>query len=350
MNDEGWTGRHEEFYQAFVTRDSQYRGIFVAGVKTTGIFCVSTCTARKPHRKNVEFFPDGRAALLAGYRPCRICNPTRAGGDTPEDVRAALRLIADSDAPRVRDVDLRAIGLLPSSVRRWFKRYFGMTFQAYQRMLRLNASYQALKEGSGVLEAGLVANYESASGFYYAYERAMRESPAARDRKTLVTLTHLETPLGPMLAGATAEGLCLLEFTDRRMLETQLNTVLRRLDAVYLYGDNDVLRWVGSELRAYFDGTLQHFTVPLVMPGTPFQQQVWEHLRTIPYGATRSYAQQALATGRPTAVRAVAAANGRNRIAIVVPCHRVIGSDGTLTGYGGGIARKEWLLNHEQRY
>lgn len=337
-----------ELYRALCNRDPSYLGSFVAGVKTTGIFCLPTCRARKPRAENVEFFEDAGAALRAGYRPCKICRPSEELIPAPDEVTRAMQLLQEGDAPRVRDQDLREAGLHPETVRRHFKRVYRMTFHAYQRMLRLNAAYRALQRGEGVLEAGLEGKYDSSSGFYRAYEKVMRQTPAARSRARVITLSHLDTPLGPMIAGATDEGVCLLEFTDRRMLETQLDTLVKRLDARFLYGNHRVIEQVREELSSYFSGNLREFTVPLQAPGTPFQNLVWQQLRGIRYASTRSYAEQAQAIGRPNAVRAVAAANGQNRIAIVIPCHRVVGSDGSMTGYGGGIARKRWLLNHER--
>jgi AraC family transcriptional regulator of adaptative response/methylated-DNA-[protein]-cysteine methyltransferase len=150
-----------------------------------------------------------------------------------------------------------------------------------------------------------------------------------------------------MFACATVEGVCLVEFTDRKMLETEFKDLRRRLDAVILPGENDHLDLVQTELAEYFAGTRRQFTVPLHTPGTDFQQSVWKVLQEIPYGETRTYKQQAIAVGNPNSVRAVASANGENRVAIIIPCHRVIGSNGQLTGYGGGIHRKKWLLDLE---
>jgi AraC family transcriptional regulator of adaptative response/methylated-DNA-[protein]-cysteine methyltransferase len=338
---------HAELYQALHDRDARYLATFVAGVRTTGIFCLPTCRARKPRPENVEFFENARAALHAGYRPCKICKPTEHLSHTTPDMRHALELVHQSDAPRISDEDLRDAGLHPETVRRHFKRVYGMTFHAYQRLLRLNSAYRALKGGRGVLDAGLEGKYESSSGFYRAYERVMRTTPADGSRLTVITISHLDTPIGPMIAGATDDGLCLLEFSDRRMLETQFDTLVRRLDARFLYGTHPVLDETHRQLDAYFAGRLKDFTIPLVTPGTDFQKLVWQQLRRIPYGAVRSYTEQAQAIDRPRAVRAVASANGHNRIAIVIPCHRVIGSDGSMTGYGGGIPRKQWLLRHE---
>jgi AraC family transcriptional regulator of adaptative response/methylated-DNA-[protein]-cysteine methyltransferase len=150
-----------------------------------------------------------------------------------------------------------------------------------------------------------------------------------------------------MLIGATDEGVCLLEFADRRMLETELGQLVRFLNCVFVPGANKVAKQLETELRQYFAGTLKKFSVPLVTPGTEFQKRAWSALIDIPYGSTRSYAEQARRINKPASVRAVARANGMNRVSIVIPCHRVVGSNGSLTGYGGGLWRKRWLLNHE---
>ncbi len=150
-----------------------------------------------------------------------------------------------------------------------------------------------------------------------------------------------------MMAGAFQDQLCLLEFTDRRGLERELIDLKKRLKTVILPGKADAIEETKRQLSAYFDGTLQDFSLPLFTPGTPFQQEVWQQLSTIPYGQTRSYKEQAEILGNPKAIRAVATANGMNRLAIIIPCHRVIGADGGLVGYAGGLARKKWLLDHE---
>jgi len=151
-----------------------------------------------------------------------------------------------------------------------------------------------------------------------------------------------------VFACASNKGICLLEFTDRRMLETEFRDLCKRLNAVILPGKNIHLDHVQSEILEYFSGKRKNFTVPLHTPGTAFQNTVWKLLREIPYGETRSYKQQAITLGNPKAIRAVASANGHNRVGIIIPCHRVIGSDGSLTGYGGGLHRKRWLLDFEK--
>ena len=166
----------------------------------------------------------------------------------------------------------------------------------------------------------------------------------------MITITKIETELGIMIAGAVGEGLCLLEFSDRKMLNTEYRDLERYLKTTIQEGENKIFKTLRKQLKEYFKGTLKEFTIPLITPGTLFQQSVWQELTKIPYGTTRSYLEQSEALGKPESIRAVANANGMNRISIIIPCHRVIGSDGRLTGYGGGLKRKRWLLDHEKRF
>lgn len=335
-------------YRALVRKDSQFEGIFFAAIKTTGIFCRPTCTARKPKAENVEYFASVKEAMDHGYRPCKVCRPLRMEGQAPKWLEGLLQEVREDPEARIRDSDLEARGVNASRVRRWFKKHYGMTFQAYQRMLRLNQAYGQIKYGERVTDAAFQSGYDSLSGFGEAFKNTTGFAPSESQDKTLISITRMETPLGPMLAGATAEGICLLEFTDRRMLETQLQRLRKYLNAEILPGNNLHFSALDEQLQAYFSGNLKTFNLPLVLPGTDFQRQVWAALQDIPYGETRSYSQQADAIGNSKAVRAVARANGDNRIAIIIPCHRVVGADGSLTGYGGGLWRKQRLLELEQ--
>ncbi|TGE24511.1 bifunctional transcriptional activator/DNA repair protein Ada [Hymenobacter aquaticus] len=337
-----------ECYRALVAKDATYEGRFIAAVKTTGIFCRPTCPARKPKPQNVEFFATPKEALLRGYRPCKVCTPLAARDATPPFIQELLELLARQPTVKITDADLRQRGLEPATVRRWFRRQHGITFQAYQRLNRINLAFKKLQSGETVTATAFDSGYESLSGFQDSFKAVFGVAPTRGRQQQVINLTRLETPLGTMLACATEQGICLLEFTDRRMLETELRDLARRLGATIVQSDNPHFAQLRQELAEYFAGRRQAFSVPLHMPGTAFQQAVWQELGRIAYGTTRSYGQQALAVGRPTAVRAVAAANGLNRLAILVPCHRVIGADGQLTGYAGGLWRKKWLLELEQ--
>jgi AraC family transcriptional regulator of adaptative response/methylated-DNA-[protein]-cysteine methyltransferase len=334
-------------WRAVLARDTAFDGIFFTAVRTTRIFCRPSCPGRKPARRNVTFFPSARLALAHGFRPCRRCRPLEPRGRTPEPVRRLLAEVEKDVTRRLPDRDLRARGLDPTALRRWFKAHHGLTFQAYLRARRVARALDGLARGVTIPQAAFGSGYESLSGFQEAVRRTTGR-PASRSRDAIVVhLSRVPTPLGPMLLGATGEGACLLEFVDRPMLETQLRRLALRLGYVYVSGPSEMGRRLASELEEYFEGELREFRTPLVTPGSPFQQRVWNALREIPYGATRSYAEQARAIGAPAAVRAVARANGDNRIALAVPCHRVVGSDGSPTGYGGGLWRKRWLLRHE---
>ena len=166
----------------------------------------------------------------------------------------------------------------------------------------------------------------------------------------MIAITKIETELGIMIAGAVDEGICLLEFSDRRMLNTEYKVLERYLQTTVAEGENKHFKTLINQLKEYFEGTRKEFSLPLVIPGTDFQQAVWKELMKIPFGTTRSYQEQSEALGKPESIRAVANANGMNRISIVIPCHRIIGSDGKLTGYGGGLKRKKWLLDHEKKH
>ena len=335
-------------YQALVNKDSQFEGIFFAAIKTTGIFCRPTCTARKPKPENVEYFPTTKSAIANGYRPCKVCHPMQLKGEWPDWLKGLMEEVTANPAIRLKNADLRERGITSDRVRRWFLKNHGMTFQAYLRMQRINQAFGHLKQGEKVTESAFENGYDSLSGFGESFKKTTGFAPKESQHQQLITITRIPTPLGPMLAGATKEGICLLEFTDRRMLETQLTRLKKYLKTATVAGQNPHFETLQTQLSQYFKGERKTFDLPLVLPGTDFQKKVWDQLLTIPYGKTRSYAEQARAIGNTKAVRAVAKANGDNRLSIIIPCHRVIGSDGKLTGYGGGLWRKEWLLAHEK--
>jgi AraC family transcriptional regulator of adaptative response/methylated-DNA-[protein]-cysteine methyltransferase len=334
-------------YRALVERDPSFRGVFFVGVKTTGIVCRVGCPAKAPRPENCEFFASPKEALYAGYRPCLRCRPMDRAPE-PSPIVARLRQLVESNPGiRLTDARLRELGVEPTTARRQFLRHCGMTFHAYQRARRMGMALADLREHKDVPRAMDVAGYESWSGFGEAFTGIFGKSPGAAGEVEHLVADWFETPLGPMVAVASGAGLCVLEFCDRRALEREMELVRRRWNAVIVPGRNASIVQVRRELEEYFAGSRTRFDVPLVMRGSDFQVRVWRALIEIPCGQTRSYGQIAAATGTAGAVRAVGRANGDNRIAIIIPCHRVIRSDGSMCGYGGGIWRKHRLLEHE---
>ncbi len=338
----------EQMYKASFDKNPDFEGVFWMGVKTTGIFCRPTCTARKPKPENVEFFSNTKDAILKGYRPCKVCKPLENPEETPKEIQDLLNELAENPALKFKDYDLVKRGLEPATVRRWFLKNHGITFHAFQRMFKINSAFKKLQNGESVTDTAFDSGYESLSGFNESFKNIFGVSPKQSMTEKIINLKRIETPLGTMIACADENGICMLEFSDRKALPTELKDISKYFDANIIQGENPHFKTLEKELKEYFAGKLKDFTIPLSPVGTDFQKKVWEVLRKIPYGTTRSYSQQAEILGNPKAVRAVANANGLNKISIIIPCHRVIGSDGTLTGYGGGIWRKQKLLELEK--
>ena len=337
-----------EMERAFARKDAGYDGLFYVAVKTTGIFCRPSCPSQ-PNPENVEFFPSVKECLFAGYRPCKRCHPLEATGKPPAWARQLIAQVQAAPDARLQAADLRALGISPERARRWFQQHYGMSFAAWCRGNRLAGAFQRLRQGAGLDDTICDSGFASHSGFRQAFSRVFGDAPG-RSRQTgeRVVLTLLETPLGPMLAGANEQGVRFLEYTERRMLEHNLREMRRRLACAVVPGEHPLLEKLRQELLEYFAGQRREFTLPLAPRGTPFQEKVWQALRRIPYAQTLSYDELARRIGQPTAQRAVARANGMNYCAILIPCHRVIGKDGSLTGYGGGLWRKRLLLELER--
>lgn len=337
-------------YEALLRRDKSFEGVFVVGVTTTGIFCKPTCHARKPKKENVEFFSSTRDAILKGYRPCKVCEPLNAGARFPDGFDRVMKSLSADPGASYSDRRLREMGLEPGIVRRWFQKHHGITFQSYQRILRINAALCRLQKGESIPSVAFDSGYDSLSGFNSSFKSVAGISPRQSRRQTLIQFSKFETPLGIMYACSTDTGICLLEFADRKSLETELKMLSKLLNGIVFPGESEFILQLRKEVDEYFNGKRKKFTVPLCMPGTEFQKRVWEGLLKVEYGTTHSYKEQAILLGRPSSVRAVANANGMNRIAILVPCHRIIGEGGNLTGYGGGLWRKKFLLDLEKNY
>lgn len=338
----------QEYYQALLEKKSEYEGVFYVGVKTTGVFCRPTCPARKPKIENCEFFGTAEEALLASFRPCKRCRPLSHPNQVSDLVRLLVDAVEANPEKRWTNRDFQELSVDASTARRQFKKRFGMTFVEYARARRMGLALKQIREGHAVIDAQLTAGYESSSGFRDAFSRIMGAAPTRSGQHRMLRASWLDTRLGPMIGIADEEALYLLEFVDRRGLEREVERLRRRTNAAIIPGCTAPLRSIERELGEYFDGKLEAFKTPLRLLGSPFQQDVWNRLLQIPAGQTSSYGEIAATMGRPTAYRAVAQANGANQLAIVIPCHRVINANGELGGYGGGLSRKQWLLNHER--
>ncbi|MFZ4927946.1 bifunctional transcriptional activator/DNA repair enzyme AdaA [Chryseobacterium sp. Mn2064] len=338
----------ERMYQASLDKDSSFEGTYWMAVKTTGIFCRPTCTARKPKKENVEFFLNAEEAIEKGYRACKICKPLEKLNETPQYIQELLAELTQNESVKIKDADLLRRNIEPVTIRRWFLKNHGMTFHAFQREFRMNTAFKKIKNGESIMETALDSGYESLSGFNESFKNILGISPKKSKIQMIIDVKRIETPLGTMFACAVDKGICLLEFTDRKDIEKQFSSLSKALNAEIVQGENKYFKQLEEELKEYFEGKRQKFDVPLFITGTEFQKNVWQLLLEIPVGETRSYKQQSEFLGNPKAIRAVGTANGINKIAILIPCHRVIGSNGKLVGYAGGIWRKQKLLELEK--
>jgi AraC family transcriptional regulator of adaptative response/methylated-DNA-[protein]-cysteine methyltransferase len=330
-------------WAAFMRRDRSWDGRVFGAVKTTGIYCKPSCPARRPKREHVEFFASAEEARAAGYRSCLRCKPDEVGRDR-EAVTAAVKLIEQSEeAPNLAQL-ADAVGYAPHHFQRIFKRDLGVSPAEYARALRNQRAEGALKQNGRVTDAVYEAGYAGPSGFYSDAKERLGMTPSAwRDggRGETIRWTHFDSPLGQMLIAATSKGICRLTFDD------DADSLRRRFPKATIVEDAGSLRDLIEGALATIEMPLVAHELPIDVAGTAFQESVWRELRKIPAGETRSYAQIAAAIGQPGAVRAVGTANGDNHVAVLIPCHRVIRSDGTLGGYAGGLDRKRQLLASE---
>jgi AraC family transcriptional regulator of adaptative response/methylated-DNA-[protein]-cysteine methyltransferase len=334
----------DEAYAAFERRDRTWDGRTFGGVKTTGIYCRPSCPARRPKRENVEFFPTAAAAAKAGYRSCQRCLPDDVNREEVALEKAFRLLAAAEEAPSLEEV-AAAVGYSPHHFHRLFKRATGVTPAAYARNLRAKRAREALAGEGRITDAIYDAGYSGPGRFYADAEKRLGMTPSAwRDggRGAVIRWATAETDLGTMLVAATEKGICRLSFDEDE-------AVLRRRfpKAEIFYGGPDMAELVERTVAAVNAPEKPH-DLPLDVHGTAFQEAVWRELTRIPPGETRTYAQIAAAVGRPAAVRAAGTANGDNNVAVLIPCHRVIRTDGTLGGYAYGLERKAALLEKER--
>lgn len=340
----------DNYYQMLIEKNSHYEGTFYVGVKTTGVFCRPTCPAKKPKKENCQFFDTAQEATLSGFRPCKRCQPLSTPSSLSPEVKKLIQAIEENPQRKWTDSDFDALSISANTARRQFKKHFGMTFIEYSRARRLGLAFNHIRNGKTLIETQLDAGFDSGNGFRDAFSGFMGVVPKNNADLKVLTMAWIETPLGPMTAIADDEGLYLLEFVDRRGLEKEIESLRKKLKIAIVPGNNQVIEQIKRELEAYYQGNLKSFKTPLVTTfGTPYQQRVWSELRQIPMGETISYKELAIRMKDPNASRAVARANGGNQLSLLIPCHRVITSNGQLGGYGGGLKRKEWLLKLEKR-
>ncbi|MGH1415874.1 MAG: bifunctional transcriptional activator/DNA repair enzyme AdaA [Pelagimonas sp.] len=340
----------DTLYRALLARDDRYDGQAFVCVSSTGVFCRLTCPARKPKRENCAFFPTIGACIEAGYRACKRCHPMQPAAKADPVIETLLAALEERPDFRWTEGDVARLGFDTSTVRRSFKRQFGMTFLEMARQRRLRDGFVSLKEGERVIEAQLDAGFASGSAFRAAFARLLGRPPGSFKATGLLLADWIATPLGDMIAVSSKSHLHLLEFVERKALKTELTKLSASVRGDIGIGTTDPTEQTRTELDAFFMGTSAQFSVPLAFHGSDFSKDVWRALQDIPAGQTRSYGALAAHLGKPSATRAVARANGANQIALIVPCHRVVGADGALTGYGGGLWRKQKLLEIERGY
>jgi len=336
----------ETAWEQLLARDAQAR--FFYGVTTTGVFCRPGCASRRPLRANVRFFRTAAEAQAAGFRACQRCTPATAWSSPLEKVRAHIEKHLDRPM-RLAELG-RVAGLSPFTVQRLFKREMGVSPLQYQRALRAGRLRSALKKGEAVTDAIYTAGFGSSSRAYEGNQLGMTPARFAQGGKgERISYTAARTPFGWVIVGATARGLCWLSLAATK---SEAEASLRaEFPAAELKRDPALSRWVETAVESVSTGTplLQNQNATeLDLRGTVFQLRVWQALRQIPRGQTRSYSQLAREMGHPKAARAVARACALNRVSLVVPCHRVVGADGSLTGYRWGVERKRRLLEAER--
>ncbi|HEX7912571.1 MAG TPA: bifunctional DNA-binding transcriptional regulator/O6-methylguanine-DNA methyltransferase Ada [Paraburkholderia sp.] len=345
-----WTS-DDERWDAVTHREPQADGAFFYAVKTTGVFCRPSCASRQPRRENVAFFADAASARAAGFRDCKRCQP----GGLPRELEIVNRACAALDADPQQRLTLAqlsdAVHVSPFHLQRLFKRVVGVSPRQYQAAQRGAALRDALQRGSDVTRATLDAGFGSPSRMYDSASAELGMAPSAYRRKgagLTVRYASAPTSLGFVLVAATDKGICKIGFgDDAAMLANDLRGEFANAD---LLEDADRLAPFVAQIDAYLLGTRQDFDLPLDIAATAFRQRVWDALRRIPYGETRSYSQIAEAVGSPRAVRAVASACATNPVALAIPCHRVVQKGGALAGYRWGLPRKAALLDNEAQH
>ena len=347
-------GTEEAYWRATLARDQAADRIFVYAVRSTGIYCRPSCPSRKPARRHVTFFRTPDAAVRAGFRPCRRCRPQESARP---DARVALvtKACALIDAHGEERLSLSAIsrqvGLSPHRLRRAFQHVTGITPRVYAEARRLGRFKQRLREGNSVTHALYDAGYGSSSRVYERAQERLGMTPGTYRRGgqgLRIEYATANSPVGRLLVAATPRGVCAVYLGDPRSDQALVGALADEYPSAEIRQTNGgVGRWIDVLLQ-HLDGKQLHVDLPIDVKATAFQHRVWQQLRAIPYGETRSYREIAERLGTPRAARAVGRACATNPVSLIVPCHRAVREDGGLGGYRWGRARKERLLAHER--
>lgn len=330
-------------WEAFSARDRAYDGRVVGAVTTTGIYCKPSCPARRPRREHVIFYADAEAARAAGYRACLRCKPDEVGRDRVAVARAVALIEAAEEGVSL-DQLASAVGYAPHHFHRLFKRATGVTPAAYARGLRARRAAQALTKEESVTEAIYEAGYSAPSRFYETANARLGMTPSAWKRGgagVTIRWTVADTSLGPLLIAATDKGLCRVAFDEDSI------DLARRFPAAEIVPGGAALTELAARVVGEVETPGRDLDLPVDVQGTAFQEAVWNALRAIPPGETRTYSQLAVLAGNPRAVRAAGTACGANHVAVLIPCHRAQRSDGSMGGYAYGIDRKLVLRKRE---
>jgi AraC family transcriptional regulator of adaptative response/methylated-DNA-[protein]-cysteine methyltransferase len=334
----------EARWRIALAKDRRFDGTFITGVHSTGIYCRPSCPARPPKRENVSFYATAADAEAAGLRACLRCRPDDVSREEAA-VAQAIAMLRDAEEAVPLDRLAAVAGYSPAHFQRLFKRAVGLSPAAFVRALRMERAADALSGGGRVTDAVYEAGFGAPSRFYEASEGRLGMSPSAwRDGGRGVTIRWAVVPttLGPMLVAATEKGVCRLSFNEGE------DALRRRFPHAVLLPGDEAFAALLSQVIAAVEAPGDSRHIPLDVKGTAFQEAVWQELRRIPPGETRSYAQIAAAVGKPAAVRAAGSANGANNVAVLIPCHRVIRTDGSLGGYAYGLEIKQALLKREE--
>lgn len=342
----------EARWDAFMARNAAFDGRFFVAVTSTGIYCRPSCAARRPKRENVRFYATASDAEQAGFRPCKRCKPDQSSlvAQHAEKIRAACRTIESAEAEPRLDALANAAGLSPYHFHRLFKSVLGVTPKAYAAAHRHTRVRQELGRSATITEAIYGAGFNSNGRFYATSSQALGMTPnqfRAGGPDAEIKFAISQSSLGLVLIAASDKGVCAIFFGDDAA--TLVRDLEKQFPRARLVGGDRAFEGLAARVIEFVEDPRLGLDLPLDIRGTAFQRRVWEALRRIPLGTTATYADIATAIGAPKSVRAVGRACGSNPIALAIPCHRVVGSNGSLTGYRGGIERKRALLAKESK-